>query len=97
MFTYVVLCRDVENGRIIEPYVSGDNLIAFPTLEQAYDSAIYAAEDEATELNIGAVEGVSFGVAEYREGEITTNYYYEDNTEWVTKRIIKQIVQSSKG
>ncbi len=93
-FTYVTICRDIDkNGNITPAYGSDDILILFDTEKEAYDFAYDAACLEAEELCEGADEEISFGAVPETNACITVNYYYhpDNNTEWVTKRIVRPV------
>lgn len=90
-FTYITLARDYG-----EPfYVTDDDLTIFETKQEAFDAAEKEAADEANFLGEDCDEGISFGIPEdelYSSGEeVKVCCYSDDDTEIVTRRIIRRI------
>lgn len=96
MYTYVTICRDISEEEMIGVLFEESRLLAFETKEQAFDEAYKSAMQEVEDLNIGADDGISFGIPEndmFQSMDVViVNYYYEDETEIVTERSIVEIV-----
>ena len=91
-YTIINLLRDPGTYPYLE---TGMKLKVFRTKSEAFEAAVSAAENEASGLNDGHNEGISFGVEEGSEGyqnrdEVVLNCYSheDDNTEMVTARYI---------
>ena len=92
-FTYITLARDCGK---IPFYVTDDDLVIFETKQEAFDAALKEATDEADLLGEGCDEGISFGIPEdelYSSNEEVQVCCYsdDDDTEIVTRRIIRRI------
>ena len=95
MFSVVTVCYDWE---IHQPYI--ESVKGFKTRESAWEWACSAAEEEVDCLNQDCDVGISFGIPEGEESYqcgslVKVCYYYEDNTEIVTKRHIIPIEEMS--
>lgn len=105
MYTVITLCRDVYtdkygNDRITHPYLDDSDLKLFNTKEEAFNFARAAAEEELESFTEGLKEDDecnSFNIpgdSEYEsfdEVKIMCYYYDEDESDIVTRRIIKAI------
>lgn len=105
MYTVITLCRDVYtdkygNDRITHPYLADSDLKLFNTKEEAFNFARAAAEEELESFTEGLKEDDecnSFNIpgdSEYEsfdEVKIMCYYYDEDESDIVTRRIIKAI------
>lgn len=96
-YTIILVEREpVSNSDdgLFRTYLSDDKLLLFDTKEEAFEYAMIMAESEVEKLNSGCLEEVSFGIPEDDEWQnsncVVVNYYYNDNTEMVSKYIIKE-------
>lgn len=98
-YTFQTICRDcAKNGQILEPYLADEDLMLFDTMLEAWEAAGKAAEEEVEELNSDCDEEVSFGISEglyeyQKMGSVVVECYVGNETEWVTKRVIRKVVK----
>lgn len=85
---YIVKRKCYDSNLNVSPYEE-ELEKTFDIFDDAWKYAFEVAEEEVTDLENGAIDGVSFGIPEdnlyIKKEMITVNYYYDDNTEIVTQ------------
>ena len=95
-WTFITTARDVANGSVTAEYLTDHTLFLFDSKKQAYEYAVKSAEEECESLNDGCDPRLSFGVPEDNLYESMDEvkvycYSYDDDTELVTRRSIREV------
>lgn len=103
MLGYIIIttCRDMYvdnrgNCKITTEYISNDKIRLFHSKKEAFDAACEVAENEVDNLGCNCSKDRTFGIPcdnEYENmNEVKVYCYFDnDNTELVTRRIIKPV------